>query len=79
MTCRELIDFLMSYLDRELPEPQHRTFEKHLAACPHCTNYVDSYRTVARLGYEVCRSLDDELPPEIPEDLVEAILAARHA
>jgi anti-sigma factor RsiW len=37
MTCRELIDFLMSYLDGELPAAQNRSFEDHLDLCPACT------------------------------------------
>ena len=77
MTCRELIDFLMAYLDGELPARESRSFERHLGLCPDCRAYLDSYRTTVRLGGELCREPEGEPPPDIPEDLVAAILEAR--
>ena len=79
MTCRELIDFLMSYLDGELPEAESRSFEEHLEICPDCANYLDSYRTTVALARDACHGDDDSLPAEIPEDLVTAVLDARRA
>jgi anti-sigma factor RsiW len=79
MTCRELIDFLMSYLDGELPAAQNESFEHHLRICPACTSYLDSYRTTVDLAREVCNQPGDGVPPEVPEDLVEAVLTARRA
>jgi len=79
MTCRELIDFLMSYLDGELPAAQNRSFEDHLHLCPACASYLDSYRTTVDLAQQVCNEADDGVPADVPEDLVAAILAARRA
>ncbi len=79
MTCRELIDFLMSYLDGELPAKQQQSFEEHLAVCPECDSYVASYRTTVHLVRQVCSETDDGVPPEVPEDLVGAVLEARRA
>ena len=36
MTCEELIEYLMRYLDGELPPAEAARFEKHLYACPAC-------------------------------------------
>lgn len=77
MTCKELIDFLMGYVDGELPAKEGRLFEEHLNACPDCTAYLSSYREVVRLGKMICQPDEGELPPDVPEDLVEAILEAR--
>ena len=77
MTCKELIDFLMDYVDGELPPSERRRFDRHLGLCTHCTDYVASYRETVRLGKMICRPGRDELPPDIPEDLVQAILEAR--
>lgn len=79
MTCRELIDFLMSYLDSELPAAQHESFEDHLRICPHCVSYLDSYRTTVHLARQVCNEPGDGVPADVPEDLVDAILEARRA
>jgi anti-sigma factor RsiW len=71
MTCRELIAFLERYRDGELSERQRSTFDAHLAVCPDCVHYLDSYDKTVQL------SRDAFDPAEIPEDLVRAILDAR--
>lgn len=77
MTCKELIDFLMDYLDGELPGGEAQHFDEHLELCPHCAGYLASYRETVRLGKMICQPGKAELPPDLPEDLVEAILEAR--
>lgn len=77
MTCRELIDFLMSYLDGELPAPRRAIFDEHLAECEDCRRYLASYRETIALGRDACASDDAPVDEEVPEDLVQAILAAR--
>ncbi len=79
MTCKELIGFLMDYADGELPPAEQRRFERHLGLCPDCAAYVASYRETVRLGKLICQPGEDELPTDIPEDLVQAILEARRA
>ena len=79
MTCRELIGFLMDYVEGELPPDEHRRFDRHLGLCTDCTSYVASYRETVRLGKMICRPDKEELPSDMPEDLVQAILAARRA
>ena len=77
ITCRAFVDFLMRYLDGELPKSQSRVFEEHTSACPPCQVYLDSYRDAVRMGKEVCRSDDEGVPDDVPEALLQAILAAR--
>ena len=76
MNCREMVDFLMDYVNGELPDAQRESFETHLADCPPCIAYLDSYRETVRLGRAVCAD-DDETPDDVPPELIEAILAAR--
>ena len=77
MTCKELIGFLMDYVDGELPPDERRRFDHHLGLCTDCASYLDSYRETVRLGKMICRPDKDEPPEDMPEDLVQAILAAR--
>ena len=77
MTCRELVDFLMSYLDGELEPNARRAFEDHLGRCPPCVAYLESYRETVRLGRSLCDPPEGPPPEEVPEELVQAILAAR--
>lgn len=74
MNCRTLVEFLMAYLDGELPDAERARFEAHLAACPWCVAYLKTYQETVRLGKEVFT--EPEAPPP-PEELVRAVLAAR--
>jgi anti-sigma factor RsiW len=77
VNCREFVDFLMSYLDGELPQGQRSTFEQHMGECPSCVTYLETYREAVRLGRQVCRDPEGPVPGDVPDDLVRAILAAR--
>ena len=77
MTCRQLVDFLMAYLDGDLPEDQRAHFERHLSACPACVVYMNSYVETVRMGKVACSAPDGPIPGDVPEELVRAILAAR--
>ena len=74
MTCRELADFMMEYLDGELEAGARRRFEEHLAICPDCVHYLQQYQDTIRAGQLACQ---DEPPADVPESLVKAILEAR--
>ena len=75
MTCQEIIEFLMRYLDGELPADQAASFQEHLGDCPACVDYLKTYREAIRLGREACAGGAD--CSQVPEELIQAILAAR--
>lgn len=78
ITCRELIDFLHLYLSGELPPDRATEFERHLAVCPSCVAYIQTYREAAALG-RAAFAADPETSADevgVPEELVRAILAA---
>jgi anti-sigma factor RsiW len=76
VTCREFVDFVMAYLDGDLDAGERASFDAHLAVCPDCVRYLDEYRdTVAVVRLQAAG--DDELPADVPDDLVQAIVAAR--
>jgi anti-sigma factor RsiW len=76
VTCQELVEFLMNYLDGALSEAERSLFEEHLGECPDCVAYLATYQDAVRLGKAVCAG-EGPVPAEVPEDLVRAILAAR--
>lgn len=76
MKCREFVEFLMEYLDGALVETERCVFEQHIEDCPACVNYLDTYRETVRLGNSLCTP-EDDVPPDVPEELVQAILSAR--
>jgi len=80
LTCRELVDFVLAYLEGDLEPAVHSAFEAHLGACPECIDYLDSYRSTVALAAEAWEDAcapDGSVSEEVPEGLVRAILAAR--
>jgi anti-sigma factor RsiW len=77
VTCREFVDFLLDYDAGEISAPQRTAFDAHMAECPPCVVYLETYRETVVLGKAAFEASDEALPDEVPERLVEAILAAR--
>ena len=74
LTCQQLIDFIMSYLDNELPLEARAEFDRHMAVCPSCVDYLKTYEKTVLLAKSCA---DDPVPDDVPESLVQAILEAR--
>lgn len=79
LSCRDFVEVIMAFLDGELDGDQCVRFESHLVACPACDHYLDSYKTTVALGQSICdpEDLDGPIPGNVPEELVQAVLAAR--
>lgn len=65
------------YWSGDLPPESVARFNEHLAACPSCVNYTNTWREAIRLGKAALRASDEAVPEDVPEGLVAAILAAR--
>lgn len=74
--CEEVITFLLAYLNGELPPEKAQEFERHLAACPSCVSYIETYKKTVDLGRAVLAE-DLEKEPELTEELFKAILDSR--
>lgn len=79
MNCRELTDFIMRYLDGELPRNEHDPFEQHVSRCPPCGRYLEQYKITIRAGKVACAESDSSVPADVPEELIRAILESRKA
>ena len=77
MKCKELAEFLFDYCSGELPAERRAHFEFHLTKCGNCHEYLVQYQMTIKAGKIACGEMSDELPKNIPEDLVKAVLAAR--
>jgi anti-sigma factor RsiW len=79
MNCKTLIQFLADYLAGELPCDQFAVFEEHLAECPWCVDYLRTYQEAVRMGRAALSTPDAPAAGAAPEELIQAILAARGA
>ena len=78
MNCREFTEFLHEYLFGDLSAEERAAFEGHLAECPWCVAYLDSYQKTIQLEQAAFSTAQDAPPPpDAPEELIQAILRAR--
>lgn len=66
LVCRQAVEAVTAYLEGAMPAAGRARFEAHLAACPHCSEYVEQIRaTIALTG-----SIEPaDLSPEAQEAL----------
>ena len=78
ITCRELLGFLDVYLDGELAPERRYEFDRHLAVCPPCRNYIEQYRLTIRAAKSAYAADPDAPAPEdVPAELIALILRSR--
>ena len=77
LTCRDFADFIADYFAGELPPGVNDTFDYHLRLCVNCRRYLSGYAATVTLGKRAFDNDDARVPPEVPDELVHAILAAR--
>jgi anti-sigma factor RsiW len=66
IVCRSGVDLLMDYLEGVLSPELRAALDEHVAGCPRCAAFVDSYRKTPRILREVTAST---LPPDIEASL----------
>jgi anti-sigma factor RsiW len=79
MNCKTLIEFLADYLSGELPADQRAVFEEHLAECEWCVDYLRTYQEAVQMGRAALTAPYAPAAGSAPEELIQAILAARGA
>jgi predicted anti-sigma-YlaC factor YlaD len=77
VTCREFTDFIAEYLAGTLPDESLALFERHLSRCENCRAYLSNYRVTVEMEQDAFADDEAELPADVPEDLIQAILRSR--
>jgi hypothetical protein len=62
------------YLEGAMPPAEAKALERHLTACPGCTEYLEQMRSTAG---SLPSLREDALPPAIREELIEAFRRSR--
>ena len=77
MTCEEFEAGLVDYLDGRLGPLARRQIDLHTRLCPHCRRYLRAYDRARMLAADALRYSEEQALQSVPEELVQAILAAR--
>ncbi|MEO0420808.1 MAG: zf-HC2 domain-containing protein [Pseudomonadota bacterium] len=75
LTCKELDEFLVDFLDGNLPLRTKLAMHLHLGLCKDCREYVRDYERAITLGRKACSTAEDEEVADVPEALVQTVLA----
>jgi hypothetical protein len=70
MTCRELAELLIDYLEGELEPALKQHIATHLSICPPCEAFVSTYRITIQLTRRLPAA---PLPPDLCTRLQEAL------
>jgi anti-sigma factor RsiW len=68
ISCQQLIDFCLDYIEGDLPEEEQTDFRRHLGHCPDCVNFFETYRRTPEISRDVLRT-------RIPASVKESVLA----
>ncbi len=50
VACKQAVEMVTDYLEDALERGDKQRFEKHLAVCPHCTEYLAQVRETIRMA-----------------------------
>ena len=66
LVCRQMVELVTDYLEGGLSRKDRRRFERHLAACPNCTAYLEQMRSTIRATGALT---PDDLSPTARDEL----------
>lgn len=72
LTCRDVIEILLDYLEGALGPGVAAALEGHLQDCAPCRAYLRTYRETRRLAGEAVRA---EMPAEMPAEMKDRLRA----
>ena len=78
MTCRDAIDLLCDYVETSLTPELVAILERHLADCPPCRAYLNTYRRTRELTHQAARSpMPEEMRARLRRFLLERLTSGR--
>ena len=73
ISCQQLIEFCLDYLEGDLPDDEQVRFRRHLGQCPDCVTFFETYRRTA----EISRTAVQTAMPEALKRSIQSFLRER--
>lgn len=74
LTCKGVIDLLLEYMEGTLTPEVATELEQHVAECPACVAYLNTYRKTQELTGQVTRvPMPEEMKARLREFLLEQL------
>ena len=70
IVCQQWTEMITDYLEGALPRGLVKAVDRHLAACPHCTEYLAQMRRTIEITGAIP---DDE---QVPEEMIDVLQMA---
>ena len=67
LVCQQAVELVTEYLEGSLSARARRRFEAHLAACPHCTEYLAQMHETIKLAGRI---EPGDLAPQARDEIV---------
>lgn len=77
ITCQEVVEYLMAYVNNELAVEDRAAIDAHLAVCPECVTFLKTYQATIRCELVAFERREQIVEEAIPESLIQAILKLR--
>jgi anti-sigma factor RsiW len=68
LVCQQVVELVTDYLEDALSPADRKRFDRHLAGCPNCTEYLAQMRETIRLAGQITA---DDLTPGMRADLTD--------
>jgi anti-sigma factor RsiW len=68
LVCQQAVELVTDYLEGALPRAARRRLERHLAGCPHCTEYLAQMRAVIALAGRIT---PEDLTPQMRDEFTD--------
>jgi anti-sigma factor RsiW len=74
ISCQQLIDYCLDYIEGDLPDDEQVRFRRHLVQCPDCVTFFETYRRTPDISRTV---LGTEMPETVKESVWTFLRARR--
>jgi anti-sigma factor RsiW len=74
ISCHQLIEFCLDYLDGALPQDEQVGFRRHLSQCPDCVTFFETYRKTPEVSRE---ALSAQIPSSVREAVRSFLISRR--